>query len=103
MDHCPGNTYRKVDNRTAEFAHHRLGNRYISHRITMGCTHVRKEPFNDLLDDPLPRPAFLPPLSCMSAKAFKKDCPCMVCDAPAPIARGICYTCQPQTNEELLG
>lgn len=117
MDHCPGNTYRKVDNKTAEFAQHRLGNQFVGCRITMGNDYVRKEPFNDLLDEPLPPPAFIgkraPKGFKMAGFVFEKreqvegrikrdHKPCMVCDAPAPFARGICYACQPQTEEELL-
>lgn len=40
----PGNTYRKVDQRTAEFTRHRLGNQFIGHRIQVGYRSVATSP-----------------------------------------------------------
>jgi hypothetical protein len=55
LDHCPGNSYRKVDHKTAEFASHRFDNSYIGCKISMGpSSWVRLAPFSELLDAPIP-------------------------------------------------
>ena len=47
IDRHPGNVYRKVDVRTAEFSIHRLGNKYLGARLTISPAQaVRTSPMS---------------------------------------------------------